>query len=445
MPHKNQKLMHAVTWGCQMNQHESEIIRALLNRESDYQWTDKIEDADLIVLNTCSVREHAEKRVLGFLGNLKHLKEKRPDLVIAFGGCMAQNPITRAYIRKKAPHVNVIFGTRNFHQLPDLIKESVNTNTCVIKTDPDDEELPGILPAHYESKVKAYVTIMYGCNNFCTYCIVPYTRGREKSRPPQEIYREVSQLAEQGYLEVMLLGQNVNSYGRDLPGGEVSFVELLQKLDRVPGLARIRYLTSHPRDFSEQLIAAIAASEKVCEHFHLPLQAGSNKILERMNRGYTRDGYLELVKKIRDAIPGASITTDLIVGFPGETETDFLETLDIVKKVRFDSAYTFLYSQRTGTPAAEMGEQVPIEDKKRRLAELMKIQNEISLAQNKPYEGLVFDVLVEGRSRTNPMMWSGRTRTNKIVIFPGEDDLDGKLVNVKISCAHTWTLYGSMN
>ncbi|HHW41014.1 MAG TPA: tRNA (N6-isopentenyl adenosine(37)-C2)-methylthiotransferase MiaB [Syntrophomonadaceae bacterium] len=434
--------MHISTYGCQMNEHDSEIMRALLE-ESGYRWTDNIHEADLVVLNTCSVREHAEQRVLGLLGNLKHQKEKKPGMIIALGGCMAQNPEIQEFIRKKAPYVDVVFGTRNYHKLPALIKEAEETGSKVFEPACEDDEIPGILPVHYANRVKAYVTIIYGCNNFCTYCIVPYTRGREKSRPPKEIYEEVARLADQGFLEVMLLGQNVNSYGKDLEE-DINFARLLKMLDRIPGLARIRYTTSHPRDFTDELIDTIADSEKVCEHFHLPLQAGSNNILKKMNRGYTREDYFKLTEKIRQRVPGASITTDIIVGFPGETDEDFLETLDLVRRVRFDAAYTFIYSPRYGTPAAKMRDDISQEAKKERLKELNQVQNQITLEINKTCEGKTFEILVEGRSKTNPDRWSGRTRTNKIVVFDGEEDLEGKLVNVEIECARTWTLFGSL-
>jgi tRNA-2-methylthio-N6-dimethylallyladenosine synthase len=284
---------------------------------------------------------------------------------------------------------------------------------------------------------------MYGCDNFCAYCIVPYTRGREKSRPLSEIAEEIENLVAQGCLEVMLLGQNVNSYGKDLPGG-VNFATLLRRLDQIPGLARIRYMTSHPRDFSDELIKTIVNSQKVCEHFHLPLQAGSNKILQKMNRGYTREQYLRLTEKIREAIPAASITTDLIVGFPGETVEDFQDTLELVEKLQFDAAYTFMFSPRPGTQAANMKEQVPLPEKKVRLNQLTKIQNQISLDRNRTLEGQVWEVLVEGKSKTNPARLTGRTRTNKIVVFDGEEILKGKIVEVKIECAQTWTLFGSL-
>jgi tRNA-2-methylthio-N6-dimethylallyladenosine synthase len=441
LPEQKPKFVHLATWGCQMNDHDSEVMRALLE-QSGLVWTEEVEEADVVVLNTCSVRKSAEQKAMGFLGALKHLKESRPGVVVAVGGCMTQNREIRDQLRKSA-HVNIIFGARSFHRLPSLISRYNTTRAQVVETDMDEQPPSGALPAHRDSPIKAYVTIMYGCNNFCSYCVVPYARGREKSRPLTEICEEVGGLADGGYLEVMLLGQNVNSYGKDLPGG-VNFAALLEELDLMPGLARIHYMTSHPRDFSDELITTIRQSRKVCEHFHLPLQSGSNSVLERMNRGYTREQYLQLVAKIRSAIPAASITTDLILGFPGETEQEFQETLDLVERVRFDAIYVFLYSPRPGTAAAAMLDQISGEVKKQRFTRLTEAQNEISLEINKALVGQDWEVLVEGKSKTNPERWSGRTRTGKIVVFKGEGDLTGKIVEVAIDCAQTWNLIATL-
>ncbi len=429
------------TWGCQMNDHDSEVMRALLEQRG-LVWTEDIEEADVIVLNTCSVRKSAEQKVMSFLGKLKHLKESRPDVVVAIGGCMTQNQEISDQLRKSG-HVNIIFGARSFHRLPSLISRYERTGNQVVETDLEEQPPSGALPAHRDSRIKAYVTIMYGCDNFCSYCVVPYARGREKSRPLTEICGEVGRLAASGYLEVMLLGQNVNSYGKGLPDG-VNFAMLLEELDRLPELARIRYMTSHPRDFSDELIATIRRSRKVCEHFHLPLQSGSNSVLERMNRGYTIEQYLQLVAKIRSAIPAASITTDLILGFPGETEQEFQGTLDLVERVRFDAIYVFLYSPRPGTAAAAMPDQITGEVKKQRFTRLTEAQNEISLEINRVLVGQDWEVLVEGKSKTNPERWSGRTRTGKIVVFKGEGDLTGKIVEVAIDCAQTWNLIATL-
>ena len=430
------------TSGCQMNEHDTEIMRAILERDG-YRWTPQAEKADIVILNTCSVRKAAEQKALGFLGNLKHRKEKEPGLVIAVGGCLPQNREVRNFLVNKASFVDVVFGTRNYHLLPQFLREALQQGKRVVAD--QTEDIPGPLPACRTSSVKAYVTIMYGCNNFCSYCIVPYARGRERSRPAQEIYEEVVQLADAGYKEVMLLGQNVNSYGEG-PDGKVSFAGLLGRLDEVPGLARIRYMTSHPRDFTEELIDVIASSHKVCEHFHLPVQSGSNRILKLMKRGYTRERFIELTEIIRKKVAGASITTDIIVGFPGEGEADFQDTLNLVREARFDAAYTFLYSPRQGTPAEKMPQQIATDEKKERMARLLDLQNEISLQHNLSLENRVVEVLVEGRSKKDEQRWSGRTRTNKIVVFEGEDDRDltGALLDVTITGAQTWNLIGSL-
>ncbi len=425
-----------------MNEHDTEIMRAILERDG-YRWTPQAEKADIVILNTCSVRKAAEQKALGFLGNLKHRKEKEPGLVIAVGGCLPQNREVRNFLVNKASFVDVVFGTRNYHLLPQFLREALQQGKRVVAD--QTEDIPGPLPACRTSSVKAYVTIMYGCNNFCSYCIVPYARGRERSRPAQEIYEEVVQLADAGYKEVMLLGQNVNSYGEG-PDGKVSFAGLLGRLDEVPGLARIRYMTSHPRDFTEELIDVIASSHKVCEHFHLPVQSGSNRILKLMKRGYTRERFIELTEIIRKKVAGASITTDIIVGFPGEGEADFQDTLNLVREARFDAAYTFLYSPRQGTPAEKMPQQIATDEKKERMARLLDLQNEISLQHNLSLKNQAVEVLVEGRSKKDEQRWSGRTRTNKIVVFEGEDDRDltGALLDVTITGAQTWNLIGSL-
>ncbi len=441
------KFVHIATWGCQMNDHDSAIMRALLE-QSGLAWADDVEDADVVVLNTCSVRKAAEQKALGFLGRLKHLKESRPELIVAVGGCIIQNRETLDLLRRSR-HVDVIFGARSFHRLPALIGQFIESRVQLEDTGLEGEGLiknappTGVMPAHRDSPIKANVTIMYGCDNFCSYCVVPHARGREKSRPLPEILEEVCTLSAAGYLEVMLLGQNVNSYGKELPERN-NFALLLQELDQVPGLARIRYMTSHPRDFSDELIATIRKSRKVCEHFHLPAQSGSNSVLSRMNRGYTREEYLGLVGRIKAAIPSASITTDLIVGFPGETEQDFLDTLHLVRLAKYDTAFTFLYSPRPGTAAAQMADQVPQEVKQKRFRMLADVQNRISLEHNESLIGETWEVLVEGRSKNNPGRWSGRTRTGKIVAFEGDRDLTGKMVDVTIECAQTWNLIATL-
>ncbi|MBZ4653682.1 MAG: tRNA ((37)-C2)-methylthiotransferase MiaB [Peptococcaceae bacterium] len=433
---------HLVTFGCQANERDSETIAGLL-REIGYERVEEPTQADLILFNTCCVREKAENKVLSRIGELKDLKSQNPHLIIGICGCMVQQEKIVEKIRRRAPHVDLIFGTHNIHELPELVQSIKNLRVPQVHILPDREEIVEGLPSHREFPFKALVNITYGCNNFCTYCIVPYVRGREKSRLPEHILKEISAMSEDGVLEVMLLGQNVNSYGKDLTP-PTTFAELLQQVNAIPGLARIRYMTSHPRDFSDELISTIAGLNKVSRHFHLPVQAGSNDILRKMNRGYTREEYLTLVRKIKNTFPEASITTDIIVGFPGESEEDFEDTLKLVEEVRFDSAFTFIYSPRTGTPAAKMPEQIAESVKKSRLQRLMKLQNRISLEINQQLKGKVMEVLVEGESKTSPEMLTGRTDTNKTVIFPGPLSLTGKLVPVKITVPQTWILKGEL-
>lgn len=429
-----------ITFGCQMNDHDSEVMAGLLEGMG-YQQAPDIREADVILINTCCVRETAENKVWGLLGSLKHLKEERADLLIGVGGCMMQQAGAREKIRARYPHVDLVFGTHNRHELPRLIEQVVTTRRPVHEVWEKADLVPEGLPMRRANGLKAWVSIIFGCNKFCTYCIVPYVRGREHSRLPEAIIAEVEQLAAQGYREVTLLGQNVNSYGKDL-AEKVDFADLLARLDAVDGLWRIRYTSSHPRDFSDKLIMTIARSAKVCEHFHLPAQAGSDRILKAMRRGYTRSHYLGLVERIRSAVPGASITTDLMVGYPGETEEDFAATMDLVRRVRYDQAFTFIYNPRSGTPAAECPDQVPREVKSRRIQELIEVQKGISLELNRALVGQVVEVLVEGPSESNPALMAGRTRTNKTVVFRGDKDIIGRLVPVTVTCAHLTHLDG---
>lgn len=421
---------HIVSYGCQMNDYDSELMAGLLE-ETGYERVDKPEKADVIVVNTCCVRETAERKVWGLLGTLKRLKRRKPDLVIAVTGCLPQQNGAAENIRRRFPHVDLVIGTHNRHELPRLVEEVRVAREPLCAVWREAGEVIEGLPVRRESKLSAWVPIMFGCDNFCTYCVVPYVRGRERSRRPEDIIREVETLVAQGYREVTLLGQNVNSYGRGLDP-PTDFATLLERLDRVEGLWRIRYTTSHPRDFTQRLIDVIANSEKVCEHFHLPVQAGSNRILRRMHRGYTREDYLHLVDGIRAAVPGASITTDIMVGFPGETEEDFQDTLELVRQVQFDQAFTFVYNPRKGTPAARMPDQVPAEVKSRRIQELIAVQKEISLAKNRAEQGRVHEILVEGPSETDAARLAGRTRTNKTVVFEGTPAYIGTLVPVEI-------------
>ncbi|HHU32291.1 MAG: tRNA (N6-isopentenyl adenosine(37)-C2)-methylthiotransferase MiaB [Zhaonellaceae bacterium] len=429
-------------WGCQMNEHDAEILAGMLE-QLGYQKTEQEIDADLIILYTCCVREKAEHKVLARLGELKKYKHLNPNLVLAVGGCMAQQQEMGDYLRSRAPYVDLVFGTHNIHRLPQLLQEVKESDSILIEVWDKEQEIVEDLPAKRMDSVKAYVTITYGCNNFCSYCIVPYVRGRERSRHPKDILHEIEDLVEQGFKEIMLLGQNVNSYGKDLTQ-KIDFADLLEQIDSIEGLNRIRYMTSHPRDFSDKLINVIANSTKVCEHFHLPIQAGSSRILKQMRRGYTKEKYLELVEKIKTAVPNCTLTTDIIVGFPGETEEDFLETIDVIKKVRYDQAFTFLYSPRKGTPAASMPNQVPNDQKKQRFQHLLEVQNKISWEINQKYLNKTEEVLFEGPSKTNPNKLSGRTRGNKIVIAEADESVIGTIQPVKITDAQTWSLFGKL-
>lgn len=430
------------TMGCQMNDHDSEVIRGLL-LSLGYAETEEVEEADLILYNTCCVRENPERKVYGHMAGYKRLKEAKPHLLIGICGCMTQQKEERQNILRELPHVDLIFGTHNIHRLPELLARAEGGERVVEVWDeaPYEEEGQDFrenLPVERSHRLKAFVNIIYGCTNFCTYCIVPYVRGKEHSRLPESILTEVEGLVEAGYKEVTLLGQNVNAYGKDL-SIDTSFSQLLTELNAIEGLARIRFTTSHPRDLGPDLIDALAGLDKVCEHLHLPVQAGSSRVLRRMNRGYTREQYLDLVQKVRQAVPEIALTTDIIVGFPGETEGDFQETLSLVEEVRFDSAFTFIYSPREGTPAARFADQVPEEVKKERIYRLIELQNRISAEHIQGLVGTKQEVLVEG---TDGQGLVGRTRTNRQVHFAGSQELMGELVTVEITEAGTWTLRG---
>src|SRR6056297_3521660 len=394
------KKYYIKTYGCQMNEHDSEKIAGMLE-EMGYSATDELEQADVIFLNTCTVRENAELKVFGKVGSLKRLKRENPDLIIGIGGCMMQVEEPVQKIKEKFPHVDLVIGTHNLHRLPELVHEIENNDERIISVWDQEKSVIPDLPSIRKSDFQAWVTIMQGCDNYCSYCIVPYVRGHERSRPKDKIIKEVNKLVDNGVVEITLLGQNVNSYAKDLDES-YDFADLLSELDQIEGLKRIRYMTSHPRDFNEKTIKTIAKTNKVCEHFHIPIQSGSDDVLYQMNRGYTKEEYLSLVDLIHKHIPNNSITTDIIVGFPGETDQDFEETIDLVKKVKFDMAFTFKYSKRSGTPAAKKDNQVPEEIKDKRLQKLMDIQNKISLDQNAKYEGKILEVLIEGESKNNP-------------------------------------------
>ncbi|NLM26009.1 MAG: tRNA (N6-isopentenyl adenosine(37)-C2)-methylthiotransferase MiaB [Firmicutes bacterium] len=435
-----QRKFYLKTMGCQMNAHDSEVITGIL-LSLGYQETDSVEDAELILYNTCSVRENPERKVYGQISRFKALKEQKPGLIIGICGCMTQQKDEQEAILKKLPHVDLIFGTHNIHRLPELLERALDGER-VIEVWEDTDEIVEDLPVRRSNNLKAFVNIIYGCTNFCSYCIVPYTRGKEISRQPEAIINEVTSLAQEGFKEVTLLGQNVNSYGKDL-GLNMDFADLLKQLNDIPGLERIRFTTSHPKDMKDSLIDALANLPKVCEHLHLPVQSGSNRILKLMNRGYTREYYLDLVRKIKEAVPNISLTTDLIVGFPGETEEDFQDTLDLIREVGFSSSFTFIFSPRNGTPAATMSEQIPEEVKKDRIYRLIELQNEISSEYMQTHLNQVVEVLVDGvNSETQEL--TGRTRTNHPVTFIGDPNLVSKLVPVKITQCQTWSLRGEL-
>lgn len=429
------------TFGCQMNQHDSQFVAAMLNSMGGVA-VDDVDEADIVVINTCSVRESAENKILGFIDSLKRVKRSNPSLIIAVIGCMTSKAENIDAMLEKRKHIDIVLGTRSLYRLPYYIEQRQMKKGPFIEFDLNTD-IPEGREHIREEDFRAYLTIMYGCDNFCSYCIVPYVRGREKSREPQDILREARELVNDGVKEIMLLGQNVNSYGKGLKE-KTTFADLIRELNKIEGLERIRYMTSHPKDFSDDIIDAIADSPKVCRHFHLPFQAGSDRILKMMNRHYQRDYYLDLMKKIKKRFPDSVLTTDIIVGFPGETEEDFQDTIDILKKVEFDNAYTFLYSPRRDTPAAKSTEQIPDDVKRDRLTRLMEVQNEISLKKNLNMVGKEYVLLGEGKSKTNEAVESGRTEGNKLVHFVCDEDCTGKLIKVIIDEAHTWSLNGRL-
>lgn len=434
------KSYYILTYGCQMNVRDSEVMAGLLEG-AGYSTAPSPEEASLIVFNTCSVRHSAENKVYGKLGEIAALKRKDPGKMIAFGGCMAQLAEVRQILKRH--RVDIIFGTLNLHELPGLVRRAEEGRQPVVQVWDKEGAIIEPLPSQRAGGYSAFVNIMFGCNNFCSYCIVPYTRGRERSREAADVIREIKELAGAGYKEVTLLGQNVNSYGRGL-SYNIDFPDLLNKVADVPGIERIRFTTSHPKDLSDKLIDTMAANPKVCEHIHVAMQSGSNRILRLMNRGYSREHYLERVRALRERIPGVAISTDIIVGFPGESEADFADTLDMVNKIRFDSAFTFMYSVRTGTKAASMEEHLPLEIKRTRLHQLTQLQYNIALEINRSLEGSRQEVLVEGPSKTDPSKLTSRSRTNRIIIFSGPDDTIGKLIHVKITEARTFSLFGTL-
>ena len=433
------RTFHITTFGCQMNEHDSEIIDGLLT-ERGFSSVKERKDASIVIINTCSVRDNADKRFFGTLGQLKKRKESDPSFIVCVCGCMMQQQRVVDIIKAKYPWVDVIFGTNSIHHIPELIEKVSMEKEKLVDIIENTEEIVEGLPAKRLFKHKALVNIMFGCNNFCTYCIVPYTRGREKSRRPEAILAEVRELVDDGVKEIMLLGQNVNSYD----GDGTSFAELLKMINEIDGLERIRFMTSNPKDLSDELIEAFTICDKLCHNLHLPIQSGSNRVLKRMNRKYTREDYLKLIEKLRIRVPDITLSTDIIVGFPGETNEDFEETLSLVKEVEYDSAFTFIYSIRKGTPAEKFDNQVEESEKHRRFDLLVSTVNEISEKKNKVYQDRIEKILVDGVSKNNKLMLTGRTDGFKLVNFAGKKDMIGSLVDVRITDAKTFSLLGEV-
>lgn len=418
------------TFGCQMNARDSEKLVGILELIGYIETTDE-EEADFVIFNTCTVRENANQRVYGRLGQLSHSKKKRPHMLIGLCGCMMQEPEVVEKLKKSYRFVDLIFGTHNIYKFAELLTTRYDSKRMVIDIWKDTDQIVEDLPSERKFSFKSGVNIMFGCNNFCSYCIVPYVRGRERSRKPEDIVREIEALVKDGVVEIMLLGQNVNSYGKNLDT-PITFAQLLWKIEGIKGLERIRFMTSHPKDLSDELIEVMKQSTKICKHLHLPIQSGSTAILNKMNRKYTKEQYLNLVKKLRDAVPDISLTTDIIVGFPGETEEDIEETIDVVKQVRYDSAFTFIYSKRTGTPAASYENQVPKEVITNRFDRLLKEVQKISAEVCSVHEGKTEKVLVEGVNDHDSSLMTGRMSNNILVHFPGDESMVGRLIPVKL-------------
>ncbi|WP_373229513.1 tRNA (N6-isopentenyl adenosine(37)-C2)-methylthiotransferase MiaB [Cohnella sp.] len=424
------------TYGCQMNEHDTEVMRGLFEGMG-YVSTEDRQEADVILFNTCAVRENAEDKVFGELGHMKVLKQQRPELILGVCGCMSQEASVVNRIMQKHAHVDLIFGTHNIHRLPHLLQDAHFGKEMVVEVWSKEGDIIENLPKKRTEGLRAWVNIMYGCDKFCTYCIVPYTRGKERSRMPEDVIAEVRDLARQGFKEITLLGQNVNAYGKDFIDRNYRFGDLMADIQKID-IPRIRFTTSHPRDFDDHLIEVLAKGGNMMEHIHLPVQSGSTEILKRMSRKYSRELYLELVERIKRAIPHSVLTTDIIVGFPGETEEQFEETLTLMREAKITSAYTYIYSPREGTPAFEMTDNVPLEVKQKRLARLNALIGELSLAYHQELIGQSFEVLVEGESKNNANVLSGRTRSNKLIHFEGNKEWIGKFVQVRVTAAQTW-------
>lgn len=432
-----------ITYGCQMNVNESAKMKQIL-QTMGYEIVDDIYDSDLVFLNTCTVREGAAVKVYGKLGDLKRLKEKKNGkMIIGVTGCLAQE--VRDEFIKKTPYVDLVLGNQNIGRIPDIIERLEKGEDVHVVMVEDEDELPQRVDADFGDDIVASISITYGCNNYCTFCIVPYVRGMERSVPLHEIVQDVKKYTEKGYKEILFLGQNVNSYGSDLADETDNFAKLLRESAKIEGDFWIKYVSPHPKDFTDEVIEAIADNSKIARMLHLPLQSGSTKILNAMNRGYTKEEFITLAKKIKEKIPDIGLTTDIIVGFPGETDEDFQDTMDVVNEVGFENAFMFMYSKRSGTPAATMEEQVDEQVKSERLQQLMRLQNYKAKEESQKYLGKTVKVLVEGPSRKNPEMLTGRTSTHKIVLFKSDrTDLKGKFVHTRIYEAKTWTLYGEL-
>lgn len=435
------KTYHVKTYGCQMNEHDSENIKAILE-DMGYSWEDDIEKADLILLNTCAIRENAHNKVFGMIGRMKHLKEERPDIIVGICGCMAQEESVALEIMKKHKHIDIVFGTHNIYALPFILENRIKRGSLQIEVESKEGDVIENIPVKRDSKYKAWINIMYGCDKFCTYCIVPYTRGKQRSRKKEFILEEVKELIEKGYKEVTLLGQNVNAYGKDL-NENYGMSELLEEVAKT-GIERVRFVTSHPWDFTDEMIDVIAKYDNIMPYIHLPLQSGSNRILKLMGRRYTKEEYLTLYNKLKEKVKNCAITTDIIVGFPNETEEDFNETLDVVNKCKYDGAFTFIFSPRIGTPAEKMEDLTKLEEKNKRLYELNELINKYSNEANQKYKNKVVKVLLENTSEKDENMLSGYTETMKLVNVKADKKYIGQIVDVKIIDVKTWSMDGEM-
>ena len=433
---------YITTFGCQMNAHDSEMIKGILEDIGYKEATQELE-ADFVIYNTCAVRENAEQRVYGRIGHLKSIKRKKPDMIIALCGCMMQQPTVIQELKKKHKHIDLVFGTHNLYKLAELLETRLDSGNTVYDIWEAHQEIVEDLPSIRKHKFKASVNIMYGCNNFCTYCIVPYVRGRERSRHPEDILKEVRDLVEDGVVEIVLLGQNVNSYGNGLDT-PMTFAELIHEVEKIDGLRRIRFMTPHPKDLSDDLIEVMADSQKICHHVHLPIQSGSSRLLKAMNRHYTKESYLDLVSRIKAKMPDVAITTDLIIGFPTETEADNEDTIDVIHQVEYNTAYTFIYSKRTGTPAANMEDQVPEALVKERFNKILEAMDIVSLKNSEKHVGNTYELLVEEVNHKKTNWVSGRLNDNHLVHVQGDASLIGTFVDVKITGSKTYYLVGEI-